>query len=141
MSKEDDKKKDDVNQNLNLDFEKAFEIFSTKLNTESRQTQRMDDPSNSSAMEAYHQQLIEFNRSGFHATVGKDTSAPKAPKNPLYNNTKSNVGKMIEANSTYVHPRMKIDIKTLQEYNTHKKKGDDENENNKDSEEKVIFMQ
>jgi len=52
MSKEDDKKKDDVNQNLNLDFEKAFEIFSTKLNTESRQTKRMDDPSNSSAMES-----------------------------------------------------------------------------------------
>lgn len=35
---------------------------------------------------------------------------------------------MIEPNSTYVHPRMKIDIKTLQEYNTHKKKINEDDE-------------
>jgi hypothetical protein len=44
MNKEDEnKKKDDVNQNLTLDFEKAFEIFSTKLNTDPRKSKRSDD--------------------------------------------------------------------------------------------------
>lgn len=138
MSKEDDKKKDDVNQNLNLDFEKAFEIFSTKLNTESRKTKRMDDPSNSSAMESYHQQLIEFNRSGFHATVEKGKTNTKAPKNPLYNNMNGTVKKFMEG--TQLQPRMRIDIKTLQEIDTHKNTKE-LGETNMDSEEKVIFMQ
>jgi len=42
---------------------------------------------------------------------------------------------------THLQPRMRIDIKTLQEVDTHKNNRDSMGETNTDSEEKVIFMQ
>lgn len=63
----------------------------------------------------------------------------KAPKHPLYANMSGTVRKFMEGDQ--LKPRMKIDINTLQEVDTHAKNRQKMEETASNNEEKVIFMQ
>jgi hypothetical protein len=77
-----------------------------------------------------------FNKTGPVDAKGKTV---KAPKNPLYTNMSGTVKKFMEGEQ--LKPRMKIDIGSLTEVDTHTKNRLAMEETSSKNEEKVIFMQ